>query len=284
MLSDAPKGQLVGWSGVSRLGRTPLKPLGVVRLRGSEGLALPEAIDGEGLVFHGDHAWVASEGRRSSDRPPQLLRFDRHSGALDQVMHLPSDWQPSPGQGLASNKGPESLTLLLQRGKPAALLMAAESALLQDPPGQVRVLAWPIATGAVSPASDPTPWEPLRLPQGDGWGLTDLLALPETVQERSMLGLQRRFQAPVQWSNRLVLYPLPKSIRPGANSAALSPLMSWDLAAIGLPPDNWEALTWGPTLADGRSSLLLASDDNFSPLQDNHLAQLAPRRTSDCRP
>ena len=34
----------------------------------------------------------------------------------------------------------------------------------------------------------------------------------------------------------------------------------------------------GPSLADGRITLLLASDDNFNPLQANRLALIAPKR------
>jgi hypothetical protein len=54
-------------------------------------------------------------------------------------------------------------------------------------------------------------------------------------------------------------------------------------APILLPPDNWEAITNGPPLPDGRPSFVLASDDNFNPFQDNHLAQIAPRRMGACR-
>ncbi len=64
----------------------------------------------------------------------------------------------------------------------------------------------------------------------------------------------------------------------------LEPLNRWDLLEAGLPADNWEALTPGPVQADGRPSLLLAADDNFNPLQDNHLALLVPRRSSPCPP
>jgi len=284
LLSDAPLGQLVGWGGLGELGKAPLRPLGVVHLRSGKGAKLPQSMDGEGLVLQGKRAWVASEGRRSPERPPQLLGFDRRSGELELAMPMPAEWQPAPGQGLASNSGPESLTLVQRQGKPAVLLMAAESALLQDPPGQVRVLGWPLGTSMESGVGDPKPLQPLRLPQGDGWGLTDLLALPEAPLEAPLLGLQRRFQAPDQWSNQLVLYPLPKPITPRAKAAPLSPLMIWDLKAIGLSSDNWEAITPGPPLEDGRPTLLLASDDNFSPFQANHLARLAPRRSAACRP
>jgi len=283
LLSDSPLGQLVGWSGLGKLGKSPLRSLGGVSLRSGKGATLPESMDGEGLVLQGERAWVVSEGRRIPERPPQLLRFDRRSGELELAFPMPAEWQPAPGQGLASNAGPESLTLLRRRNKPAVLLIAAESALLQDPPGQVRVLGWPLGSTMESLAADPEPRQPLRLPQGDGWGLTDLLALPETSHEAPLLGLQRRFQAPDQWSNRLVLYPLPKPIPPAGNAAPLTPLMSWDLKALGLSPDNWEAITPGPPLEDGRPSLLLVADDNFSPLQANLLAQLAPRRSGACR-
>jgi hypothetical protein len=287
LLSDAPKGQLVGWGGLDKLGKAPLRPLGVVHLRSGKDASLPKSIDGEGLVVLGERAWVASEGRGNPRRPAQLLRFDRRSGELQLAKPMPAKWQPAPGQGLAANRGPESLTLLQQQGRPALLLMASETALLQDPAGQVRVLGWPLGAGMASAAGDPKPLQPLQLPRGDGWGLTDLLALPEAPLGAPfgapMLGLQRRFQAPDKWSNRLVLYPLPKPITPAANAAPLTPLMSWDLKAIGLSSDNWEAITTGPPLEDGRPTLLLASDNNFSPFQANHLARIAPQRTAACK-
>ena len=193
LLSDAPLGQLVGWSGLGKLGKSPLRRLGVVSVRSGTGAILPESMDGEGLVLQGERAWVVSEGRRIPERPPQLLRFDRRSGELVLALPMPAVWQSAPGQGLAANRGPESLTLLQRQGKPAVLLMAAKSALLQDPPGQVRVLDWTLGTSMESPAVDPKPLQPPRLPQGDGWGLTDLLVLPEPPLEAPLLGLQRRF-------------------------------------------------------------------------------------------
>ena len=34
-----------------------------------------------------------------------------------------------------------------------------------------------------------------------------------------------------------------------------------------LPRENWEGLAWGPELADGRRTLVIVSDDNFSLIQ-----------------
>ncbi|KAA5836243.1 esterase-like activity of phytase family protein [Saccharopolyspora hirsuta] len=51
-----------------------------------------------------------------------------------------------------------------------------------------------------------------------------------------------------------------------------------DLADLGLSTvDNVEGMSWGPRLPDGRRSLVLVSDDNFSPAQTTQLITLALR-------
>lgn len=269
LLSDAPEPSLLRWSGIS--GGRP-------RLRQVLPLQRPAAapLDGEALVVLAGQLWVASEGRRTAERPAQLLRYDAATGRLLAALPLPADWQPGTGRGLASNAGPESLALLPARegGQAPALLMAAEQPLLQDPPTAVRLLRWQWPAG-----SDPRSTPPAAIPQGalllpgQGWGLTDLLvAAPDRL-----LALLRRFEPPFSWRIRLALYALPSP-----NAPALAPLADWDLIAAGLTPDNWEGLSPGPPLADGRPSLLLVSDDNFNPLQANRLAQLSPNRNPAC--
>lgn len=278
LLSDAPRGLVSAWSGVRRMGRVPLRPLFQLELTGSSGVPLPAEIDGEGLVVLGQRLWVASEGRRSSDRPAQLLAFDRASGQLERAYPLPDDWQPAPGRGLGANKGPESLALLRRSGQADVLLMASEAPLLQDPPAQVRLLGWTLGpTGAMA-----RPLAHLAIPAGAGWGLTDLLVIDAATPQPGLLALLRRFQAPDQWQALLAHYPL--SDGRADPDAVLEPIRQWDLIEAGLPPDNWEALTPGPVQADGRGSLLLASDDNFNASQDNHLALLVPRQNAPCPP
>ena len=313
LLSDAPRGFVQRWRGLRRLVAAggqpgvqpapPLQPLGVVLLR-SGAAPLPTEMDGEGLVRRGQDLWVASEGRRSTARPALLLRFDGVSGALRQALELPTAWQPAPGRGLERNKGPESLTLWRRASGADTLLMASETALLQDPAGQARLLEWELsASGATA-----RPLRSLALPGGGGWSLTELLVLPQPRGAAGLLALLRRFEEPDRWGARLLLYPPPSRAATapafGAASAPvaapwaaggeanptspLAPIHSWNLLASGpghpgLPPDNWEGLSWGPTLADGRATLVLVSDDNFSPLQDNWLAVLAPRRLASCR-
>ena len=46
---------------------------------------------------------------------------------------------------------------------------------------------------------------------------------------------------------------------------------------VGVLPDNMEAIVLGPRLADGRATLLLASDNNFNETQRNLFAVFATR-------
>ena len=261
LLSDAPRGAISRWRGLAQGGLQGLALLPPLPL------AAPEPMDGEGLVLGAAELWVASEGRLEPPRPAQLLRYDFASGELRQQLPLPPAWQPRPNAGLRSNSGPESLTA---SGGGEALLMEAEQPLLQDPPDRVRLLRWR-PDGRASLLAEEL--QPLAIAAGD-WGLTDLLALPQ-----GLLALWRQFTPPGSWQARLVLYPHPTD---QAGAPPLAPRQQWNLIGLGLPPDNWEVLLEGPPLADGRPSLVLASDDNFNPLQASHLARLAPRHTAAC--
>jgi hypothetical protein len=267
LLSDLNPGSVVVWSGLTAPGggTAPGQLRRILPLRHAP-------IDGEGLVRLNGQLWVASEGRIAPRRPAQLLRFDAGSGRLLQSVDLPPDWQPALNQGLASNGGPESLVLVRQPDGRPALLMAAEQPLQQDPPRSVRLLRWHWRRDQDPSLTAPTPVHQgaLLLPDGDQWGLTDLMVVQPSGQ---LLGLLRRFQFPNQWQIRLALYPLPD---PNASKPA-PPLAEWDLISAGLEPDNWEGITTGPPLGLGRPVLLMISDDNLNPLQANRMAMLTPR-------
>lgn len=267
LLSDGPQGRISRWRGLSQGGLAALEPLPPLPL------VDPRTMDGEGLVLRRSSIWVASEGRLSPERPAALLRYDLVTGQLRQDVALPPDWQLQPNRGLRSNGGPESLS---DAGPSGALVMAAEKPLHGDREDGVRLLRWEPALGGTLL---PRAMQPLAIPLG-GWGLTDLLAVPGGRQPTALLGIWRRYEAPNNWQAHLVLYPWP-SDRP--NDPPLAPTQQWNLLQLGLAADNWEALLEGPALSDGRSSLLLASDDNFNPQQASHLARLAPRRLAGCR-
>lgn len=264
LLSDREEPELVPIWDLEALGRRPLRLGERLPLRNATGEPFRAPLDAEGLVLEGNDLWIVTEERRSADRPAQLLRFDRRSGHLLQAQPLPLPWRAAPGQGLAANQGPESLTRL--PGAPLNLLLAAERPLLQDPPDQLRLLEH--GPGGLRPVGSLR----LLLP-APHWGLTELLALPGG----GLLGLVRGFESPASWWAQLLqLSP------PGPVGSLQEPLARWDLLAAGLPPDNWEGLALGAPLPDGRPTLLLVSDDNFNPLQANRLARLAPRRQAGC--
>ena len=273
LLSDLPEAPISRWSAPT----AAAPPLLVVSLQTTGG---PGPLDGEGLVLAGDQLWIASEGRRSAERPALLLRLSRSDARVLQAVALPEDWQPADGRGLGSNAGPESLTALHASDQPLELLMAAERPLLQDPPQQVRLLRWSWPRGIDPRRAAPIarPQGALALPDATPWGVTDLVALPATAgQPTLLLALLRRYEPPNSWQNRLLLYalPLPGQVAP--------PLRQWDLQQLGLTPENWEGLTLGPVLRGGQISLLLVSDDNLNPLQTSRLAMLAASATPPCR-
>ncbi|WP_255140186.1 esterase-like activity of phytase family protein [Synechococcus sp. Lug-A] len=311
LLSDAPAPFLVPLHGAARLGESSGRPPVVgrrLRLTDANGQPFAHPLDGEGLVIKGEDIWIVSEGRRTPEESPRLLRFQRASGRLLEAWDLPEAWQAAPGRGLGSNQGPEALTLLPPSplaaggsGLPPSLLLAAERPLLQDPEGALRLLrfgpvarslasnaspATPVSAAPAAPAASTTPETPALKPaifpagrlavalEGPQWGLTELLAPPRSGL---LLGLVRGFAAPNRWWARLVAFPLPSNRPAGEDVPPLTPVRQWDLLAAGLSPDNWEALAVGPALADGRPTLLLASDDNFNVMQANRIARIAPR-------
>ena len=276
LLSDLADGNLSTWTLPSALNGS--------RLLKSLPLQVPapvsQQLDAEALVIDGDQAWVASEGRRSRERPAQLLRFSFPRGAFLQALPLPAAWQPGPEQGLESNAGPESLARLSRMDQPLALLMASERPLRQGPADQVPLLRWHWPPGRDPRRDAPlaTPQGTLRSPAGGSWGLTDLLVLhpPGGAGAPQLLSLWRRYREPLQWDNQLRLYPLPSAGR------VAEALQVWDLHALGITPENWEGLSLGPELSPGQPSLLLVSDDNRNPLQSSRLAQLQARRSPRC--
>ncbi|WP_413297255.1 esterase-like activity of phytase family protein [Synechococcus sp. MIT S9452] len=279
LLSDAKRTHSLAlhWDGTVRQSLFSVQAPRPLQGQGSQKL------DGEALVRLPGTAprrfWMVSEARNPSKRPASLLELKLlGSGgfAIQQQWPLPAEWQPQQGRGLKRNKGPEALVPL----PGMRFVLAAEASLQQDSPRQLRLLLaqqqgqqmqfTPLGTSLL--VSAPLVAQP-------HWGLTALLPAQAGAQP-PLLALWRGYAEPNQWWNRLsLLPPLPLDQRP---RRALAPLMRWDLRDVGLEPDNWEALTAGPQLEDGRPTLLLASDDNFSPFQQNRLALLAPLQPEPC--
>ena len=279
LLSDAKRTHSVAlhWQGTVRQPVFSVQAPQPLQGQGSQKLDAEALVRGPGTAP--ERFWMASEARNSSKRPASLLELKLLSSggfAIQQQWPLPAAWQPQQGRGLRRNKGPEALVAL--RG--LRFVLAAEAPLQQDSPRQLRLLLaqrqgqqmrfTPLGTPLLVSA-------PLQAQAH--WGLTSLLPV-QAGEQPPVLALWRGYAEPNSWWNRLsLLPPLPLDQAP---SRAMAPLMRWDLRDVGLEPDNWEALTAGPQLEDGRPTLLLASDDNFSPFQQNRLALLAPLQPEAC--
>lgn len=108
----------------------------------------------------------------------------------------------------------------------------------------------------------------------------DLLALDNSGKR--FLALERSFSqgavgTPGNTGNTIKLYEVSldnatdisgfSSITGVSGIVAAQKTLLFDLTTLGIPIDNVEGLTFGDDLANGERSLILVSDNNFSPTQ-----------------
>lgn len=241
------------------------------------------SVDGEGIAWvPGSGLFVSSEGRVDDGVPPFVRRFDldgRQRGSLP----LPGYYLPDAGAGVGvrHNLAFESLTATPDG---SLLLTATENALAQDGPeadldagSPARILAYDLSTG-VPVAEWIYPVEPVALPPqpADSFrvnGLVELLA----VDRFTLLALERAWSAGAGHKIKLfrvslagatgilarpTIADLGDRLRPVAKTEVAD--LTAMLAAAGIAADNLEGLAWGPPLADGRRTLIVVADDNFS--------------------
>ncbi len=260
----------------------------LLRDAGGEPLAL-HAVDPEGLVLAADgRLFLSSEGFVSGGVAP-LLAEVALDGTLRRTLRLPDRYLPGRRQGrwmrralrqapsgVRHNLAFESLTV-----SPGGrwLFTANESALEQDGPtaslergSAVRLSRIEAGSGAWT--AEYLYWtEPLAAaPEpADGYGtagLVELLAL----DDHHLLALERSFSTGAGNTIRLFEVDLTaasnvaavRSLERRADLVPAAKRLLLDLSELGIELDNLEGLAFGPTLADGRRTLVLVSDDNFN--------------------
>jgi hypothetical protein len=230
--------------------------------------------------------WYASEGSRTLGADPFVKRADRDGAQLARLA-LPAMFKTDPQrqmgprnnlsfEGMTFAPGGQSLWLgmeapLYQDGAPAGPEHGALSRFTQlDRSGEV------LAQYAY--ASDPVQGKPAPGRYGDN-GVSEILALDRQhllALERS--GVQnadgrfvfhiRLYEVELQGATAIAALPALADV-------AVQPLrkrLVLDFDAAGLDKvDNLEGMSWGPLLANGHASLVLVSDDNFSPDQVTQL-------------
>ena len=248
----------------------------------------PNSVDPEGIAFHpGGTLFIASEGDANALIDPFVNEFDLSGLELGELP-IPEKYLPTLDQssGIRNNLAFESLTIV-----PALdfLYTATENALYQDGPAAdidqeslSRILEFDLETGEpvheyvylVSAVPGvPEPPDAFRTN-----GLVELLALDNNG---TLLALERAFSSGV--GNTVKLYEV---LSQGALDVSSQFDLFWEeegipfeidplvtkhellnIADLGITPDNLEGMALGPTLPDGRKSLILVSDNNFSDTQ-----------------
>jgi len=230
--------------------------------------------------------WYSSEGERRMGMDP-FVRHASRDGKLIGTLPLPAMFHMSPDRewGPRNNLSFEGLSFAPD-GR--SLWLALESPLYQDGPiptpkngalsritqlgrdGKIlRQFAYPV---------DAIPAEPGPGKACDN-GISEILAVNGDV----LLVLERAAVqgADGKYVNYIRLYETDAR---GATDTAAIPALAGasivparkrlvlDFTSLKLPLlDNLEGMSWGPRLPNGKDTLLLISDDNFSPTQTTQL-------------
>lgn len=252
----------------------------------------PEAI----AVTLGGRIFVASEGlgNREPRVPPAIVEYNRRTDYIG-ALPIPGKFMPPATgpitRGVRPNAAFESLTLTPDQQH---LFTATETALAQDgEPANFdhgtlsRILEYEISDGSFLPRREfAYPVE--ALPKGAATtgffinGLVELLALSDT----EMLAMERGYAEQPNGGrrmNRIRIFRISiaaatdisgmDSIRGRSDIEPVQKTLLLDLADVrGLSAplanlDNFEGMAFGPPLADHSRTLLIVSDDNFSPRQ-----------------
>jgi myo-inositol-hexaphosphate 3-phosphohydrolase/phosphodiesterase/alkaline phosphatase D-like protein len=257
------------------------------------------SLDPEGLALTPQGTlFISSEGDVNAN--PQIDPFIREfslAGESLNALPIPEKYLPTAdgSSGIRNNLAFESLTLSPD-GR--FLYTATENALFQDSPAAdleteslSRILQYDLATGqpggefVYNVATVPEVPEPT-----DAFRTNGLVELLATDNNGSFLALERGFSSGK--GNTVKLYEvrtqgaldvsrqddlfwedesIPFEIDPAVTKRELLDIE----ADLGIEPDNLEGLAFGPQLADGRQSLIVVSDNNFSDTQKTQFIALA---------
>lgn len=238
--------------------------------------------DGEGLARAADGSFYVV----AHETTPRVVHVSAAGDPLGEVA-VPPRYADQP----RNNKGLESLSL---SPSGAYLFSSNEAALTRDGPAPTKTAGTSVRLLRMSVASSAPPTEyayrtePLGEGTGGDMGVSDVLALSDD----SMLVLERGYQS--DFGNTVRLFEVRVAGAPDvsalpslADAKVVEKQLVVDIAQ--LPPgttqhpstqpnpllDNYEAVTFGPTLPDGRRLLVLLSDDNGQATQVARVLVLA---------
>ncbi|MGK7951779.1 MAG: phytase [Xenococcaceae cyanobacterium] len=245
------------------------------------------SVDPEGIALTSEGTlFISSEGDANNLIAPFVAEFSL-GGQIFNQFPVPEKFLPTVdgSSGIRNNNAFESLTITPDN---RFLYTALENALIQDGAeasleegSSVRILQYDLETG--KPAgeflyfTDPIAAPPDPADSFANNGLVELLAIDNTG---TFLALERSFSAGV--GNNLKLYEVNiqgatdiSNVQRLTNrdgelkdvDAVAEKRLLLDFSDLGIQLDNSEAVSFGSTLPDGRQSLIIASDNNFSDSQ-----------------
>jgi uncharacterized repeat protein (TIGR01451 family) len=303
-------------TGVSFTGVTTLKDANgntfALNSLDPEGIAL----SGNGTIFVSSEGEARPDLGASRVTNPFIKEFSLTTGQEIRSFTVPTKFLPkiqdtngdgivnagdTQTAGIRNNLAFESLTITPDQ---QTLFTATENALFQD--GAVatptagtssRIIQFNVATGQAEKEfvyiTDPVAIAPTPTTAFSTNGLVDLLAIDN---RGTMLALERSFSAgaagtgntikiyeislqdaqDVSGLDSLNLLALPTGPRPVQKRL----LLNLDDLNLSTGLDNIEGLAFGPKLADGRQSIVLVSDNNFSATQFTQVLALGADLTT----
>lgn len=275
--------------GLTPTGFNSVAVTGVTTLRSPSGSAYasgtidPESIrvSGKGTIYY------SSEGFANAGVAP-FVREAALDGTYVRDFNIPSYYNPTPTSGIRNNLAFESLTLA---DGGATLVTALENALIQDGTAATgmtgspsRILAFNTLT-SLPMAEYVYQNDAVAVPPANNAfavnGLVELLSLGGT----QYLAVERSFTVGAPGTGYSIkLYGIDTAAATnvfGQSSLAsvgftpVSKKLLFDLGTLGIPLDNIEGVTFGPTLANGERSLILVADDNFGSTQVQQILAFA---------
>ena len=251
--------------------------LAVTTLRGPDGQPFPAlSLDPEGMTLtRQDTLVVTSEGIAARGIAPFVREFDL-SGQQVTDFPLPGYYLPTATTGVRQNLGFEAVAVAPDGQH---LLVGAENALVQDGPAATtatgspaRILRYQL--GQDRPVAEYVyPTDPVVAPSTVFTvnGLVELLPL----NNRFLLAMERSFSVGAGNTIRIYRAAVPGATDvsgvadidsvTGLRTVRKTLLLQLPAKVGGLDLDNVEGMTRGPRLPDGRQSVLLVSDNNFTP-------------------
>ena len=250
---------------------------------------VPGSADTEGVAIgEGGQIYISTE-RNTDGRFPQILEVAR-DGTVTGEFDVDAKFEGTADDiGVRNNLGFESLTISPDH---STLWAATEGALTQDGPragldnaSAARIIKYDLESGdAVAEfiyEVDPIAFAPNPEGAFADSGLVELLAIDD---QGTMLALERSFSigAPERgYTGKLYLVQTQGATNVIGEDAIpvledegeiefdvdapVKKTLLADLGAdFGIVVDNIEGMTLGPVLEDGRQSLIIVSDDNFS--------------------